>query len=321
MKIKKIHIQNYKSLVDLEIIEPNPFTVFAGPNGAGKSNIFEALEFIHNFYILGFELTQRMFGSIDTLKSYRSEKNTLKFEIKFISDSIKGTGDYNRNEETPFSILEEGEKDDRDINDYRFGYSRLFINKQLDRISISTLDLDFNASNLESALKKALKKENAHEFIEWVRLFVPGVENIQVNYDSIGGTDTLLIFEKASNKPFPKSLISDGTYNILSLLTAVYQTDKPQFLCIEEPENGLNPYVIRTLVDFFRKQCAEKGHYIWLNTHSQTLVKYLQPEELILVDKIDGETKIKQFPKDYNLHGLELDEAWLSNALGGGVPC
>ncbi len=84
-------------------------------------------------------------------------------------------------------------------------------------------------------------------------------------------------------KPFTKDLISDGTYNILCLLTAVFQSDEPQFLCIEEPENGLNPYVIETLVDLFRSACEDKGHYIWLNTHSQTLVRALKEEELILV--------------------------------------
>ncbi len=47
MKIKKLHIKNFKSIADLEIIEPNPFTVFVGPNGSGKSNIFEALEFMN----------------------------------------------------------------------------------------------------------------------------------------------------------------------------------------------------------------------------------------------------------------------------------
>ena len=51
MKLQKVHIKNFKSIVDLEIVEPNPFTVFVGPNGSGKSNIFEALEF-WSFHLL-----------------------------------------------------------------------------------------------------------------------------------------------------------------------------------------------------------------------------------------------------------------------------
>lgn len=45
MKIKRLYINNYKSLVDFELVEPNPFSVFVGPNAAGKSNIFEASPF------------------------------------------------------------------------------------------------------------------------------------------------------------------------------------------------------------------------------------------------------------------------------------
>lgn len=129
-----------------------------------------------------------------------------------------------------------------------------------------------------------------------------------------------MIYQKHYERPFNKELISDGTYNIIALLTAVYQSDEPQFLYIEEPENGLHPKAIKQLVNFFRDACEEKGHYIWLNTHSQTLVSVLEPKEIILVDKVNGETQIKQFDKDFNLHGFVMDEAWLTNALGGGLP-
>ena len=129
-----------------------------------------------------------------------------------------------------------------------------------------------------------------------------------------------MIYQKHYERPFNKELISDGTYNIIALLTAVYQSDEPEFLCIEEPENGLHPKVIKQLVNFFRDACEEKGHYIWLNTHSQTLVSVLEPKEIILVDKVNGETQIKQFDKDFNLHGFVMDEACLTNALGGGLP-
>ena len=90
-------------------------------------------------------------------------------------------------------------------------------------------------------------------------------------------------------------------------------------MCIEEPENGLTPYVIEQFVELFRNACQEKGHYIGLNTHSPTLVRHLRADELIVVDKKQGATQIKQFKgKDY--FGLRMDEAWLTNALGGGLP-
>jgi AAA15 family ATPase/GTPase len=46
VKIEKIEIDNFKSLNNFKIENPNPFSVFVGANGVGKSNIFEALEFL-----------------------------------------------------------------------------------------------------------------------------------------------------------------------------------------------------------------------------------------------------------------------------------
>ena len=135
----------------------------------------------------------------------------------------------------------------------------------------------------------------------------------------IGKHPILIIYENSLKKPLTKRLISDGTYNIIAIIAAVFQSDEPQFLCIEEPENGLNPKVVKQLVSLFRDKCKEKGHYIWLNTHSQTLVSELTPEEIILVDKVDGNTQVKQV-KGFDLHGMRMDEALLTNALGGGIP-
>jgi predicted ATPase len=201
-------------------------------------------------------------------------------------------------------------------------FSRVFIGKEeYQKINYSdSVKLNLSSSNLEKVLKRLLLDEGKQEeILDWLQLFIPGLEKVEIYADNIGGNDTLLIYEKGSKKPFHKRLISDGTYNILCLLTAVYQSDEPQFLCIEEPENGLTPDVIKEMVTLFRNACEEKGHYIWLNTHSQTLVSQLTADELITVDKVKGETKIKQF-KGQDFHGLRMDEVWLTNTLGAGLP-
>ncbi len=199
-------------------------------------------------------------------------------------------------------------------------FSRIFVN-QKDRILFKDdLSLATSCANLEKVLKRLLdNNEKCEEICSWLELFIPGFESIEIKSTELSNTDTLIMYEKGTNKPFTKDLLSDGTYNILALLTAVFQSDEPQFLCIEEPENGLHPKVIKELVHLFREACEEKGHYIWLNTHSQTLVSQLKPEEIILVNKKEGETIIKQLI-NFDLHGLKMDEAWLTAALGGGLP-
>ena len=394
--------------MDLEIVEPNPFTVFVGPNGSGKSNIFEALEFAYlltaednldkklkienNFggeesflnkkeanktsgiiYMFdnsnGFlflrqpksdeiiDFIKKMKNEVeqlheqynDLIKTFAKEKgtkipnnfflgtntmttrlekflstkyNNLSFGIPLYDEFLTSTNnDFVFNKEILAKILSS-------FNDiagkpgfaqFITGFSRIFVGKRTGDNAKFLNHLRSDASNLDKILYRILKDEGKRdEIIELLQLFIPEFENIEFRRSQINGKAEMKLFEKFSSEPFDKALISDGTYNILALLAAVYQSDEPQFLCIEEPENGLHPEAIKELVGFFRTQCEDKGHYIWLNTHSQSLVSALQPHEVILVNKREGQTQIKQL-KGKDLHGLGMDEAWLSNALGGGL--
>lgn len=318
--------------MDLEIVEPNPFTVFVGPNGSGKSNIFEALEFYLATYPFNYGTDERirLYGGTENLRSRKTaitddafffiQSDLFSSSMSFSYQTKKRYSQNNNNSLMPNN--EYVEEQLYSFSAFLQSSLRIFIGNR-DKQKLNYDDdskLNFSASNLEKVLRRILEDEIEREEIkEWLDLFIPGFENIEIVSSELSGTDTLVMYEKGIKKPFTKDLLSDGTYNILALLTAVYQSDEPQFLCIEEPENGLNPYVIRKLVDFFRAACEEKGHYIWLNTHSNALVECLTPEEVIVVDKIGGETKIKQL-KGMNLHGLNMAEVWLSGALGGGTP-
>lgn len=180
--------------------------------------------------------------------------------------------------------------------------------------------LSTDASNLEKVLKRILKDENKREEIfEILQLLIPGFEKVEIKTEEPDGADSLFLYETNLKQPLRKKHISDGTYNILAIIAALYQSDTPQFLCIEEPENGINPFVVKELVTIIRNRCKEKGHYIWLNTHSQSLVSQLTTEEIVIVDKINGLTKIKQIQGE-DLFGVRMDEALYTNMIGGGNP-
>lgn len=333
MKIKKLSIKNFKSLIDIEINEPEPFTVFVGPNGSGKSNIFEAIQLA---------ILPNRFGSfpqsynewIAVFGGYESVKPRIQYEGDLIMQFFDNNHKSYEFHDT-FILKEPSETlEDMDVKAFisrmpKGGLSamlkncrRLFINHleiQKTKEAASGF-LDAAGSNMVNVLKRILEeKTERNEIIEWLQIFIPELDKIEIQINNLNGNGELAVYEKNILNPIPANLVSDGTINILSLLTAVYQSDEPQFLCIEEPENGLHPYVIKELVNFFRQQCEDKGHYIWLNTHSQTLVNQLEAKEIIVVNKKDGRTIVKQF-KDKDFHGLPMDEAWLSNAMGGGIP-
>ncbi|MGB1243052.1 MAG: AAA family ATPase, partial [Chitinophagales bacterium] len=81
MEIKKLQIQNYKSLVNFELVEPNPFTVFIGPNASGKSNFFEALEFV-NYYANGIQNAESLFGGEKDILPFNFKNSSFYFDIK-----------------------------------------------------------------------------------------------------------------------------------------------------------------------------------------------------------------------------------------------
>lgn len=334
MNLSKLQIENYKSISKIEIDSPNSFSVFAGPNASGKSNIFEAIQFavslsqqygVDSVRALGNFLPHRNESLLPNFKAYLG---TLESAFTFTShDPKKKAFTF-----THFNFMQIGSKveafgignyqDDPNYKQFYRGFSRLFVkNDDLDkRKDTDDFRLSLAARNLEKVLKRVLSNSTKRdEIMEWLQLCIPGFESLDIRSSDSGENDELLVYEKGSSKPFTKAVLSDGTFNIIAILTAIYQSDEPQFLCIEEPENGLNPKVIKELVGFFREQCEEKGHYIWLNTHSQTLVRELRPEEVILVDKKEGATNIKQLA-GMNLHGLKMDEALLSGVLGGGIP-
>ena len=367
MRLSKINIKNYKSLIDFTLVNPKSFCAFVGPNASGKSNIFEALEFTNYVFRYTSEAPY-FFGGKKNILSYSPinvldyGKDSLSFYYEFadriivdfflrfksqddskndFSAPIRGHRKHIVNKKIemldPFEVRNLNARDyfvtqlkdaglpyEQDYEQFADKFTRIFIkdfslNRSLGSPRFYSDTLMSDASNLAQILENVLQDKNKKDdFVEWLNILIPEFKDIEVKKSNIDGIYDFFIYEKSSNKPFPRELISDGTYNILSLMAAVFQDSQPQFLCIEEPENGLHPQAIQGLIDFFREKSEKEGHYIWINTHSQTLVRCLQIDEIILVNKINGKTNAKQLTEDDKID-IKTDEAWLTNALGGGT--
>jgi predicted ATPase len=185
--------------------------------------------------------------------------------------------------------------------------------------------LDRKGHNLASVLSRMEIDATLRNTIwEWMELIAPGIEAIQTEHQPIDGKTALLFKEIGTRRRFPAHMVSDGTIYALCLLVAIL--DKPSeygITLIEEPERGLHPQAIRELVGFVREQ-ATASNPIWLSTHSESVVRQLRLDELMLVDKEAGKTRMRPAASgnvtQRNIAPLSLDEAWLSNLLNGGVP-
>lgn len=322
MLINKIHIENYKSLVDFEIIHPASFSVFFGTNAAGKSNIFEILE-LTSFVLRKPDEALKFFGGFQEIFPFpKRDDNEKRISVK-IAISDNNILEYEINENSNKILIRKFSDTNNELRDiFGSNFSRIFLgNKKIVKeIYRDDKKINSDGSNIVKVLERLLRDSTLKEdIVDWLQFVIPEFDDIDIKRDELTGEEKVLVYEKFSTLPFSGNLISDGTENLISLITALYQSIEPQILLIEEPENGLNPKVIKEFVYLCRELSKEKGHTIWLSTHSQSLVAEIKPEEAILVYKEQGITNVKQF-FDLNLHNLKMDDAWLSNVLGGGIP-
>jgi predicted ATPase len=324
--INSLTLQNFRSINTLTLRNIKSFSVFAGANGSGKSNFFDALDFAHWIVRFGVADALRAHGGVDNVRCYRRNDDDFKLDA-----ALSQTG-------TAFSLSEALASNRKTQTQQQNGddgnahpVSNYFHNLYLYRVhpehakqpSLSNQDpsqLNASGSNLAAVLYRLEKQADIRDTImDWLQLVVPTLHSIQAETERLTGSRVIAFLEDGLDKPFPPHLISDGSVYLLCLLVAVLDRgEQPCLTLIEEPERGLHPKAIQELVQLFREH-ATLEQPIWITTHSETVVRCLQNEELWLVGKQDGATQMKQIDFADELN-LPLDQAWLSNALSGGLP-
>lgn len=183
-----------------------------------------------------------------------------------------------------------------------------------------------NGSNLASILDKSRrssvkKKKIINRIKKLMKRLVPSFEdwNTERQFD---GSLGFKIKEKGIKKGFLPKMVSDGTIRLLSILLALlYQPEQTKLICIDEPERHLHPQVLEDLVDLMRDLSDECQ--ILIATHSPEVVKYLNPNEVFLVNKINNITHIVPAKNismiEKFLEEFTLDELWLKGYLDKGT--
>lgn len=228
--------------------------------------------------------------------------------------------EYSSNE----TILKLVSKEAKELLDFLSSIERYQIDpnkaREADEYFASDI-LDANASNLTTVLSKLEKDSlSSEQIIETMSMIVPGLEKIKIEKERLSNKTIVTFKEEAISKKFPAGLVSDGTIYALAMLVIIY-SNKNGIILIEEPERGLNPKAISELVEFFRER--SELFNIFINTHSESIVRVTKPKELFLVDKKDAKTKIRNIKKsfpNYDYTQMDVDKMWMSNMFDGGLP-
>ena len=190
-----------------------------------------------------------------------------------------------------------------------------------------TGDIDDNAVLRPDAANLAaflywLREEHASYYdniVKTIRLAAPFFEDCDLrpaprNHNKI----KLEWRERGSDTYFDASALSDGTLRFICLTTLLMQPSLPSTILIDEPELGLHPYAL-TLLAAMLRSAATKTQVI-VSTQSAQLVNQFAPEDIIVVDREDGQSVFRRL----NIQDLEswleeyaLGELWEKNIIGG----
>jgi predicted ATPase len=177
--------------------------------------------------------------------------------------------------------------------------------------------LEEDASNLGLILNSFRRNpEVKKKLLESLKLFYENVED----FDVIVQGGYVQVFFEENGFTIPATRLSDGTLRYLSLLAILLHPNPPPLICIEEPELGLHPDVLPTLIDLL-KEAAQKTQVI-ITTHSADLIDDLSdmPESVLVFDKYQGSTSVSRLDKDELKDWLDdyrLGEMWRRGHFGG----
>jgi AAA15 family ATPase/GTPase len=187
---------------------------------------------------------------------------------------------------------------------------------------VTSIDYRFQYYYIEREEKnydpKSLKK-----IISYLKLANKTISTLDVENDPFDNRLIVKIFIKTGSYEavLPLSSMSDGTIKWLTLITAIL-TSKTIF-SIEEPENFLHPWMQAEIAKIMREHIEQKNKqsFVIMTTHSESLLNYTDPEEIILVDFIEGRTaakriqNIQELKNEISTSGFGLGHFYFSDSF------
>lgn len=354
--INRIEIENFKSIRKMNL-ELNSINILIGANGAGKSNFIGFFKLLKNMYdqnlklytadelgadsimYFGSKNSEYVSGRIEFNKTNGYEFSLLRNQADRFYFSLE-QGLYNNGKYVNWYIESYGsgheEASLKDKNTRISNYIKVYFKSfkifhfhdtsktakiKQDAFISDNAYLKEDGSNL-SAFLYLLQENYPKDFkrIEMVvRSVAPYFEKFNLNPDRLNPDKIRLEWkEKGSDAYFNAKHLSDGTLRFIALATLLLQPEAPQVIIIDEPELGLHPFAINKLAGLIKK--ASANTQIIISTQSVNLVDNFEPEDIITVDREEGQSVFNRLSsqtlKDW-LTDYSISDLWNKNVIGG----
>jgi predicted ATPase len=132
------------------------------------------------------------------------------------------------------------------------------------------------------------------------------------------GTLALTWRERHFSQPLYMHQLSEGMLRFLWLVTLLQGSGLTALTLLDEPEVSLHPELLSLLAGLLRE--ASQRTQVIVATHSDRLVRFLNPNEVVVLDANDDGTAaltwadqldLSEWLKEYT-----LDELWISGRIG-----
>jgi predicted ATPase len=98
----------------------------------------------------------------------------------------------------------------------------------------------------------------------------------------------------SSTFAIPAWMLSEGTRRLTAIFALLSRRPQPSLLCIEEIENGLDPWAVVKVLNHL-KSAVDNGVQVIVTTHSPWLLDHIELSSIIQVRRVQGVTQYTKF--------------------------
>lgn len=336
MKIKNLHINEFKGLRDISINfekndEPLDLVVLAGSNGSGKTRVLESiLQYFQDHIQYNYR------GNSNKIEIYFEEKekicrNNVGDEME-LYEGLKSFSyheiDNPRNEKhikikKELNILPKIIYVPTEINFQKMNTASTTLVQEYNFINIVNTNLikdipSYIATKMISAMLKN-KNEKVGDvqkkvFNEINEIFENLSIDVKVEDISQDGRN-ITLFTNSSGDEFDINELSSGEKQLFLRTLAIKMLNpENSIILIDEPELSLHPKWQQRIVDVYRK--IGKNNQIIIATHSPHILGSVKKENIMLLDKDDeGKIVVRTGDELYDSYGQPTDRV-LKDIMG-----
>ncbi len=329
--IESVQFKNFKALRNTTL-PLDRFTLLVGPNASGKSTALQAIKAAPDPASRPYdEVVSAGLGReavVETVTNFRRPYDQISLR------SVWRYGDrpfsqYTSTSPDRSAIAVPGELTEilRRIRLYSLDAQLIAAPSQLRK----GVELEHNGAGLVVVLDQ-LRDDHPERFEainEAMNQWTPEFDRIL--FETPGeGQRAFLLRTSRGKHPIPAASLSQGTLLALAMLTLSYLPDPPSIVCLEEPDRGIHPRLLRDVRDALYRLSYPENYdedrapvQVIATTHSPYLLDLYRdyPEHIVIADKTEQGARFERLADqphiDEILRDSHLGDVWYTGVLGG----